>query len=121
MSVDCDKLITPLGNDTIIHSYDKKIQVESYDWGDEVKLSDNVKFHLTPMQHWSARGIFDRNKALWAALTIETSAGNIYFVGDSGYGNGRYFKRDKEKFKQFRVAMPPWAPTSHVGLCNMLT
>ncbi|MDP4709015.1 MAG: MBL fold metallo-hydrolase [Rickettsiaceae bacterium] len=101
------RIITPLGNDTIIHSYDKKIQVESYDWGDEVKISDNVKFHLTPMQHWSARGIFDRNKALWAALTIETSAGNIYFVGDSGYGNGRYFKRDKEKFKQFRVAMLP--------------
>ena len=101
------RIITPLGNDTIINSYDKKIQVESYDWGDEVKISDNMKFHLTPMQHWSARGIFDRNKALWAALTIETTAGNIYFIGDSGYGNGQYFKRDKEKFKQFRVAMLP--------------
>ena len=59
------------------------------------------------MQHWSARGIFDRNKALWAALTIKTIAGNIYFVGDSGYGDGRYFKRDKERFGQFRAAMLP--------------
>jgi L-ascorbate metabolism protein UlaG (beta-lactamase superfamily) len=101
------RIITPLGNDTIIHSYNKEIQVERYDWGDEVKISDNVKLHLTPMQHWSARGIFDRNKALWAALTIKTISGNIYFVGDSGYGDGRYFKRDKERFGQFRTAILP--------------
>lgn len=101
------RIITPLGNDKIIHSYDKKIKVEAYDWGDEVSISDKIKFHLTPMQHWSARGVFDRNKALWAALTIEAKGGNIYFIGDSGYGGGRYFKRDKEKFGQYRAAMLP--------------
>jgi len=101
------RIITPLGNDAVIHSYDKTIAVETYDWGDVVSISDNVKFHLSPMQHWSARGILDRNKALWAALTIETQGGNIYFVGDSGYGEGRYFKRDKEKFGQFRLALLP--------------
>lgn len=101
------RIITPLGNDKIIRSHDKKIDVESYDWGDEVEISDTVKFHLSPMQHWSARGLFDRNKALWAALTIETKGGNIYFVGDSGYGGGRYFKRDKEKFGEFRLALLP--------------
>ena len=31
------RIITPLGNDTIIHSHDKKIVVEAYDWGDEVE------------------------------------------------------------------------------------
>jgi L-ascorbate metabolism protein UlaG (beta-lactamase superfamily) len=101
------RIITPLGNDTIIQSYDKEIKVESYDWGDKVIISDNLALNLSPMQHWSARGLFDRNKALWAALTIETDGGNIYFIGDSGYGNGRYFKRDKEKFKEFRAAMIP--------------
>ena len=101
------RIITPLGNDTIIQSHDKEIVVETYDWGDEVKISDNVKLHLSPMQHWSARGLFDRNKALWAALTIETKGGNIYFIGDSGYGEGRYFKRDKERFGKFRVALLP--------------
>ena len=59
------------------------------------------------MQHWSSRSIFDRNKALWAALTIETKGGNIYFVGDSGYGEGRYFKRDKDKFGNYRLAIIP--------------
>lgn len=101
------RIITPLGNDSTIHAYDKKIEVETYDWGDEVYMSNNVKFHLTPMQHWSARGLFDQNKALWAALTIETKGGNIYFIGDSGYGRGRYFKKDKERFGKFRAAMIP--------------
>lgn len=81
--------------------------VESYDWGDEVVISDEIKLHLSSMQHWSARGLFDKNKALWAALTIKTKNGNIYFVGDSGYGEGRYFRRDKERFKNFRLALLP--------------
>ena len=38
------RIITPLGNDTIIHSYDKNIKVEAYDWGDEVIISKNMKF-----------------------------------------------------------------------------
>jgi uncharacterized protein (DUF924 family) len=51
--------------------------------------------------------VFDRNKALWSALTIETDGGNIYFVGDSGYGEGRYFKRALNKCGQFRLALLP--------------
>jgi L-ascorbate metabolism protein UlaG (beta-lactamase superfamily) len=101
------RIIAPLGNDKVIASYSKNIVVETYDWGDQVQISENVKFHLSPMQHWSARGLFDKNKALWAALTIQTNGGAIYFVGDSGYGNGRYFIRDKEKFGGFRLALLP--------------
>lgn len=101
------RIITPLGNDAVIHAYDKTIAVETYDWEESVTISDALTLHLSPMQHWSARGIFDRNKALWAALTIETKGGNIYFVGDSGYGKGRYFKRDKAKFGAFRLALLP--------------
>ena len=101
------RIITPLGNDTIIKSMNPEINVESYDWEDSVFINDNIKLHLSPMQHWSSRNIFDRNKALWAALTIETKGGNIYFVGDSGYGEGRYFKRDKEKFGNYRLALIP--------------
>lgn len=101
------RIITPLGNDTIITNYNPNIKVEAYDWGEQVIISNDVKFHIEPMQHWSARGMFDRNKALWAALNIETKSGNIYFVGDSGYGNGRYFKKAKEKFGNFRLALLP--------------
>lgn len=101
------RIITPLGNDAIIKAYNSAIEVEAYDWGDQVIINDHVKFHIEPMQHWSARGLLDRNKALWAALNIETKSGNIYFVGDSGYGQGRYFKKAKEKFGKFRLALLP--------------
>ena len=101
------RIITPLVNDKIIQSYNKNIKVEAYDWHDAVKINNDINFHLSPMQHWSARGLFDHNVALWAALTIETKGGNIYFIGDSGYGDGRYFKRDKEKFKEFRLSLLP--------------
>ncbi len=101
------RIITPLGNDAIIQAYNKEIVVEAYDWGDSIIVSNEVKLYLSPMQHWSRRGLFDRNKALWAALTIVTKGGNIYFIGDSGYGGGRYFKRDKEKFGGFRLALLP--------------
>lgn len=101
------RIITPLGNDTIIKKHNPAIKVEAYDWEDQVVINDQVKFYLSAMQHWSARNLLDRNKALWAALTIETKDGNIYFIGDSGYGNGRYFKKDKEKFGKFRLALIP--------------
>ena len=104
---DRPRIITPLGNDKIIQDYRPDIVVEAYDWGDHVVLNPDVSLHLSPMQHWSARGIFDRNKALWAAMTLVTKGGNIYFIGDSGYGGGRYFKADREKFGKFRLALLP--------------
>lgn len=101
------RIIVPLGNDTIIRRRYPEVIAEAYDWGTEVAINREMKFHIDPMQHWSARGIFDKNRALWAALTISTKAGNIYFIGDSGYGNGRYFKKAKEKFGSFRLALLP--------------
>ncbi len=101
------RIIVPLGNDRIINDHDSEIVAEAYDWGDTIRLNDEVAVHLEPMHHWSARGLFDRNKALWAAFTLSAPGGNIYFVGDSGYGNGDYFRAAKEKFRDFRLAILP--------------
>ncbi len=101
------RIITALGNDAIIKSINPEIKVEAYDWGDQVEINNDVKIHLHPMSHWSARGIFDRNKALWAAFNIETKNGNIYFVGDTGYNDGVHFKTAKAKFGSFRLVLLP--------------
>lgn len=45
-----------------------------------------LKIRFLPAQHSSARGMFDRNKTLWGGFMIESSHGNIYFAGDTGYG-----------------------------------
>ena len=59
------------------------------------------------MRHWSARHLFDRCRALWAAFVIETPAGRIYHVGDSGYGDGHHFRAAAEKHGPFRLAVLP--------------
>ena len=60
-----------------------------------------------PTQHWSARGLTDRNKALWASFVIETPAGRIYHVADSGYGDGHHFRAARDRYGPFRLAILP--------------
>ena len=104
---DRPKIIAPLGNDTIIQSSQADIAVETLDWYQSITFNKNVSIHLEPAQHWSARGILDKNKALWGAFVIQTPGGNIYFAGDTGYGNGELFRQTLQRFKNFRLAMLP--------------
>lgn len=101
------RIMAPLGNDTVICSKHKTIQVETLDWHEYIPFNKNVNIHLEPAQHWSARGVLDKNKALWGAFVIETKGGNIYFSGDTGYGNGHIFKEAHKRFGMFRLAMLP--------------
>ena len=101
------RVIVPLGNAKTVLRYDKDVRTEEYDWDDEVVLSDDVSVFLEPMQHWSMRGLSDYNKALWAAYVIRTPGGGIYFAGDTGYGNGDYFRATAEKFGGPRLAILP--------------
>jgi L-ascorbate metabolism protein UlaG (beta-lactamase superfamily) len=101
------RLIVPLGNDAIVRDHDFSVAAHAYDWGDRVRLTPDVAVTLAPMRHWSARGLTDRDKALWAAFVIETPAGTIYHVGDAGYGTGHHFRAARERFGPFRLAILP--------------
>lgn len=101
------RIIAPLGNDAVIHLKAPSIPVETLDWYQKITIQNGVTIHLTPTQHWSARGFSDRNKALWGAFIISTTGGNIYFCGDSGYGNGEIFRKVHQLFGSFRFAMLP--------------
>ena len=101
------RVVTPLGNDTILRAHVPGLRADAYDWGDRVALSPQLAVTLAPMRHWSARQVFDRNKALWAAFVIETPAGRIYHVADSGYGEGHHFRTARERYGPFRLAILP--------------
>ena len=101
------RVIAPLGNDTIVRAYDPTISVEAHDWHQRIDLGRGFKVTLVPTRHWSARGLLDRNKALWAAFVIDTPSGRIYFVGDSGYGEGHHFKAARERYGPFKLAILP--------------
>jgi L-ascorbate metabolism protein UlaG (beta-lactamase superfamily) len=101
------RVITPLGQDTIMKGHDAAIRAEAHDWGDRVEIGNGMAVHLASMRHWTARGVFDRNKALWAAFIIEAPAGHIYHIGDTGYGQGHHFRTAKARFGGFRLAILP--------------
>ena len=101
------RFLTPLGNDSIMRWHDPAIRAEAHDWHERVTVGSDVAVTLAPMRHWSARGVFDRNKALWAAFVLETPAGRIYHVADSGYGDGHHFRTAAARFGPFRLAILP--------------
>ena len=47
-----------------------------------------VEFTATPAQHFSGRGLKDKNQTLWASWAIKTPELNLFFSGDSGYFDG---------------------------------
>jgi L-ascorbate metabolism protein UlaG (beta-lactamase superfamily) len=101
------RVITPLGNDVAMREADGAIKAEAFDWHERVELGDRVAVTLVPTRHWSARGLFDRNKALWASFVLETPAGKIYIVCDSGYGEGTHFRHVAEAHGPLRLAILP--------------
>ncbi|ADW17317.1 hypothetical protein Despr_1146 [Desulfobulbus propionicus DSM 2032] len=117
---DRPRIIVPLGNDTLIRQRLPGASVEARDWGQQVVISPALTVHLEPMHHWSARSPWDRNRALWAAFVLATPGGNLYFVGDSGYGDGDNFRAARNKYGSFRLAVlpigsydPRWFMASH--------
>jgi L-ascorbate metabolism protein UlaG (beta-lactamase superfamily) len=69
------------------------------DWWQEYDHDQKLMVVATPAQHFSGRGITDRNKTLWASWVIRTPYHNLFFSGDSGYFAG--FKQIGDKYGPF--------------------
>ena len=78
------RIVTPLGNGRLLRSAGLR-NVEELDWWQSAATAP-LPVTLTPAQHFSARGPFDRNRALWGGFLIEARGRRILFAGDSGYG-----------------------------------
>lgn len=74
---------TPLGNATLLRRLGVK-QVRELDWWEET-VSGGATIGCTPAQHFSARGLHDRSRALWGGLTVKFGGRSVYFVGDTAY------------------------------------
>jgi N-acyl-phosphatidylethanolamine-hydrolysing phospholipase D len=59
-------------------------RVSELDWWEQHEHG-GVEFHFTPAQHWSARGIRDRNRTLWGAWSVLGVDLHWFFSGDTGY------------------------------------
>jgi L-ascorbate metabolism protein UlaG (beta-lactamase superfamily) len=45
--------------------------------------------------------------SLWASFVIEAPGGRIYFVADSGYADGAYFRRARDRYGPLKLAILP--------------
>ena len=79
------KILVPKGDLKLLRNYNLNNGFE-FLWWEAITLN-NTKFIFTPAQHWSARGLRDRNKSLWGSWFIKTEEKNIFHAGDTGYSD----------------------------------
>lgn len=82
-------IITSLGNDSVIAQTGAK--ATALDWGGRVAVRPGVEVAVTRNHHWGSRWFSDRNRALWSSFVVRfPSGGNLFFAGDTGFGDGRW-------------------------------
>lgn len=99
-------VVTPLGNARLVQRASGRFTVDELPWGGTARVH-GLHIHVAPALHWSKRGLFDANTALWGAFVIETPGGVLYFAGDTGYGAGAAFAGLKERFGAPRLSLLP--------------
>lgn len=77
-------------------------KITQLDWWQSIEI-DDLKLVATPAQHFSGRGLFDRDESLWASWVIQSEQYNLFFSGDGGYFHG--FKEIGERYGPFDVTM----------------
>jgi len=79
----------------------EKERIIELDWWQEIKF-DELTIRCTPAQHFSGRGISDREKTLWCSWIIQSDDENLFFSGDSGYAS--HFKEIGDQYGPFDFA-----------------
>lgn len=79
-------------------------RVTELDWWDRHDHA-GLALHLTPIQHWSQRTLWDRNRTLWGSWVIDHPSLRVYFGGDFGYS--RDLADIGARFGPFDLALLP--------------
>ncbi len=79
--------------------------VAELDWWSTVPLNTAVDLIGVPAQHFSNRGLFDRDATLWLGYVVKGPAGSTYFAGDTGAGP--HFAEIKKRLGRPRAAILP--------------
>ncbi|MDP1026482.1 MBL fold metallo-hydrolase [Sphingomonas sp. KR1UV-12] len=97
----------PLGNDAIVRAAVPLARCVTGDWWDRLELGAGIATTLTPANHWSNRWPSDTRMTLWSGHFLDTAAGSIWFVGDTGFGDGRIFGDVRRRLGSPDVALIP--------------
>jgi L-ascorbate metabolism protein UlaG (beta-lactamase superfamily) len=95
--------LTPLGvGDILIGWGVPAAKVRQLDWWQGTEVG-GVRLVATPAQHFSGRGLFDKNRTQWASWVMQAADRRIFFSGDSGYFDG--FKKIGATYGPFDMTM----------------
>ena len=115
----------PLKNGSLLESASvPKQRIYELDWWEQAEFKNSVQaisMIATPAQHWSARGLFDRNEMLWASWVIKIGSSTIFFGGDTGY-QPKIFKAIGQKYGPFDIGLIPigaYAPRSFMRYAHV--
>jgi len=98
--------IVPTGVKATLMSWD--IPAESIielGWHDSANFG-SISVTSTPAQHFSGRGLFDRNSTLWCSYAVAIGDFRFWFGGDTGY-NDVQFKAIGQEHGPFDLAIIP--------------
>jgi L-ascorbate metabolism protein UlaG (beta-lactamase superfamily) len=96
-------IVTSLGNDTILRG--RGIEAVALDWGGRRRVGP-AEVIVERNHHWGSRWGTDRNRALWSAFTLRLPGGNIFYAGDTGWGDGSWVQEAAQS-GPFRLAIIP--------------
>jgi L-ascorbate metabolism protein UlaG (beta-lactamase superfamily) len=98
-------VIAPLGVKAFLEAGGISSGLEA-DWWNEIHLNSAVTLASVPAQHFSGRGLFDRNATLWGGYVLKTVSGNVYFAGDTVYDQ-EIFEQIGKRYGPLRAALLP--------------
>lgn len=98
-------IVTSLGVGANLEKLDiPAAQVTELDWWEEHTLPGGaLRLTATPAQHFSGRGLSDRNDTLWSSWVITTERRKLFFSGDTGLTQD--FATIAERLGPFEVTM----------------
>ena len=99
--------------------------ITELDWWEEHTLPGGaMKFTAAPAQHFSGRGLRDRNVTLWSSWVITTASTRVFFSADTGLTDelaviGQRFGPFDLSMIEIGASNPAWADI-HLGPVNAM-
>lgn len=104
---DAPLMAMPLGNDAIVRAAVPGARCVAGDWWDRIELGGGIATTITPAYHWSNRWPSDTRMMLWGGHYLHTPAGSLWFVGDTGFGDGAIFTAVRDRLGAPDTALIP--------------
>jgi len=89
------RVVAGLGTDRLLRR--EKLLTTELGWWQSTEVG-GVRITFVPAQHFSQRGLSDRNEALWGGFVIEGSSATVYHAGDTAA-----FEGFREIGRRFRI------------------